>query len=347
MRGLRLAEKIHVKSNITVKRAFILSATLPGAGDWYAGNKSRGLLAATIIFISLAVFGLSVASTVHKAFNHLGSTLDGSSSATLNVPIVSLAAAMLLAYGMWLYTMYGSVEAAAKEDEGARSRGLALVLSYICPGSGQVYVGSPFWGQVIFYTFFLGVLFSLFSYRDLIGDLQALAEGGALAGATPHTVPQLLALPLARVNFSIGQMMQTIARMFAIYLSFSALAIDHKLSLWDGLVGLVGTWFCPGAGHLLMNKEKWGSRVFKATIATLALFALMVRAEMLPASWLLTSITWFAIIHYLYTWQTMEKCQTTVARCQSDKDEGRQVGNRKTTNKDFEQKLSIGTACAS
>ena len=336
-----------MEKNLNVKRAFLLSATLPGAGEWYAGKKSSGLFAATAILASLIVFGASAASTVQKALNHLGASLDGASANTLDVPIVTLAAAMLVAYGMWLHTMYGAVEAAAEKDESKRTCWWALMLSYVCPGTGQLYTGSPFWGQVIFYTFFMGVILSLSSYRGLINDLQSLAQGGALAGATPHTVPQLLALPLARVNYSIGQSMQSLARMSAIYLSFRSLGVATKLPFGQGLVGIIGTWFCPGAGHLLIKHEKWGSRLFKFTAATMFIFVLMVKANHMPATWLLSSLTWAAIIHYLYLWQTMEKCQTRLALCHSDVGGGEELSGEKAINKEFNQGLSIGTACAS
>ena len=336
-----------MKKEVTVKRAFMLSATLPGAGEWYAGEKSRGLFSASVIFGALALFGYSTATTVQKAMNQLGASLDGASPTSLDVPVLSLSASMLVAYGMWLYTMYGSIEAASAKDESERTAGWALVLSYVCPGTGQVYVGSPLLGQVLFYTFFAGIMLGLASYRTLITELQALAQGGALASATPHTVPDLLALPLAKVSFSLGQMLQSMSRMAAIYFSFDAIGRERRLPLWDGLVGLAGTWFCPGAGHLLMKKGKWGSRFFKGTLATMAALATMVYFCELPAIWVLSSITWLALIHYLYTWQTMDICQKTDALCQSNVEEMEESDRKRAINKEVEPCFGIGTACAS
>ena len=309
--------------DIRAERTFALNTMLPGAGYFYLNMPIKGLSHASVVIGALAFFAYYAAETVRKSFEYFSSSLEGGANASLGVPLEYLAASILVAYGTWLWSLFSSVErASAKESRTLDELSLfwGLLMSIVCPGSAQAYTRRFVLGRWIFFVFCLGTVLSLAAYHGLVADLKVLSSSGALASATPHTVGTLLAAPLARVHFSLGKLLERIARALGSFLLFSSIAASNVgFGLNRLLLDSAAAYMAPGAAHFSLGRSREGLAFFGLYCLLLIASFLRVQAGELPFGDAMKLVTYSSLIHYLYCRIVQGLCLHRMADC--DKEE--------------------------
>lgn len=259
-------------NTISAHRAFIYSACAPGAGHVYAGFRLRGyaILALFIGFSGWLIWILAVwlAAAVDSLFGHV----DGMGSPAIpHLPVVSIGAAFLILFLIWYGALLSAVDVAVHQRRRhgrptQASVAWSLAMSWLCPGTGQVYTGQRGFGLVLFMGYIIGMLLMVSAYRDLFNGLSDIVSAGQLdAGNVQETVRQLHIL-LRKVDFSVGALLQRAVKWYAIAHTMETLrqgplrSDSHWLTRSPGYgLALFGIgWLCPGAGQLLQGRHRAG-----------------------------------------------------------------------------------------
>lgn len=301
---------------ISAHRAFIYSACAPGAGDVYAGLRLRGytILAIFLIFSGWFIWILAawLAAAVDSLFGHM----DGMGTpAVPHLPLVSLGAALLILFLIWYGSLLSAVDVAVRQrrrhDRPVQaSVAWALAMSWLCPGTGQVYTGQRGFGLILFMGYFLGMVLMVPAYRNLFNGLSDMVSAGQLdTGNIQETVRQLHIL-LRKVDFSVGTLLQHAVKWYAIANTMEILrqgplrSDTHWSTRSPGYgLALVGIgWLCPGAGQLIQGRQRAGWLFLAGYItATLAIGLSAGRAVIsVPTAdrldWLSVIIQWAAAL---------------------------------------------------
>lgn len=301
---------------ISAHRAFILSACAPGAGDVYAGFRPRGytILALFIGFSGWLIWLLAawLATAVDSLFGNMDAI---GTPAIPQIPVVSIGAAFLILFLIWYAALLSAVDVTVRQR---RSHGSppqasvawALAMSWLCPGTGQVYTGQRIFGLILFTGYILGMLFMLSAYRNLFNGLFGIVSAGQLdTGNVQGTVRQLHIL-LRKVDFSVGALLQHAVKCYAIANTMETLrqgplrSDTHWLTRSPGYVlALFGIgWLCPGAGQLLQGRHRAGWLFLAGYIISTLAIGLLADggAISVPAAdhleWLSVIIQWAAAI---------------------------------------------------
>jgi hypothetical protein len=271
---------------ISAHRAFIYSACAPGAGDVYAGFRLRGyaILAFFTGFSGWLIWILAawLAAAVDSLFGHM----NGMGTSTMpHMPLVSMGAAFLILFLIWYGALLSAVDVAVRQRRhhgrpAQASVAWALAMSWLCPGTGQVYTGQRGFGLILFVGYILGMVLMVPAYRNLFKGLSDIVSAGQLdAGNVQETVRQLHIL-LRKVDFSVGTLLQHAVKWYAIANTMETLrqgplrSDTHWSTRSPGYgLGLVGIgWLCPGAGQLLQGRQRAGwlflAGYVTATLAT-------------------------------------------------------------------------------
>ena len=252
---------------ISVHRAFVYSASAPGLGEFYAGSRMRGLVTAALFIFFIVWFARMLFVILSEIVSQIFASLNGIEPFVLpHVPFFSMGVYFFGFYFIWLWAMISAVDAATEQrqrngEPPQASVAWAVAISWLCPGSGQVYTGSRRYGYLLFAAYLLGLLAMVPVYIQLFHSISDLAGSGQLTPNDPFAVINIVHRLMARVNLSFGKLAQASVKYFAIAATLGALRqglleADTRWSKPSAAYGaaLFGLgWLCPGSGQLLQK----------------------------------------------------------------------------------------------
>lgn len=252
---------------ISVHRAFVYGASAPGLGEFYAGSRMRGLVTAALFIFFIVWFARMLFVILSEIVSQIFGSLNGIAPFVLpHVPFFSVGVSIFGLYFIWLWAMISAVDVATEQrqrdgEPPQASVAWAVAISWLCPGSGQVYTGSRRYGYLLFAAYLLGLLAMVPAYIQLFHGISDLAGSGQLTPNDPFAVIDIVHRLMARVNLSFGKLAQASVKYFAIAATLGALRqglleADTRWSKPSAAYGaaLFGLgWLCPGSGQLLQK----------------------------------------------------------------------------------------------
>ncbi len=252
---------------ISVHRAFVYSASAPGLGEFYAGSRMRGLVTAALFIFFIVWFARLLFVILSEIVSQIFGSLNGIAPFVLpHVPFFSVGVSIFGLYFIWLWAMISAVDVATEQrqrdgEPPQASVAWAVAISWLCPGSGQVYTGSRRYGYLLFAAYLLGLLAMVPAYIQMFHSISDLAGSGQLTPNDPLAVIDIVHRLMARVNLSFGKLAQASVKYFAIAATLGALRqglleADTRWSRPSAAYGaaLFGLgWLCPGSGQLLQK----------------------------------------------------------------------------------------------
>ena len=279
-------------------RAFVYSIALPGLGEYYAGAKKRALLSFTLL---LTFLGIVFTSLYHFYVSGLRS--EDASGAVFELIIGTLGL-----YWVFLWAMISSIELSKRARIQSRTSEQthplwALLMSYLCPGSGQVYLGRKTLGYCIFVLSLLCSILILTSCIEFFEQSQELLQNRGFDKETLFELKTLTAI----VSFGLGSVLETVLRIFSMIeaatdsrLEFQKL-FPSKTSLRPLCLALL-SYFCPGSGQIFSDRVELGMVFAHAFLGSKILTSLLMASDLLSLpsitsmDWLSTVILWIALI---------------------------------------------------
>ncbi len=252
---------------ISVHRAFVYSASAPGLGEFYAGSRMRGLVTAALLIFFIVWFARLLFVILNEIVSQIFGSLNGIAPFVLpHVPFFSVGVSIFGLYFIWLWAMISAVDVATEQrqrdgEPPQASVAWAVAISWLCPGSGQVYTGFRLYGYLLFAAYLLGLLAMVPAYIQMFHSISDLAGSGQLTPNDPFAVIDIVHRLMARVNLSFGKLAQASVKYFAIAATLGALRqglleADTRWSRPSAAYGaaLFGLgWLCPGSGQLLQK----------------------------------------------------------------------------------------------
>ncbi|MBW2249669.1 MAG: hypothetical protein JRF60_03320, partial [Deltaproteobacteria bacterium] len=217
------------KNSVSVHRAFIYGASVPGFGEIYAGSRIRGFITAGVFIFFLVWFNWMVIDIIVRImdllFNRLNQTGD---SVLSDLPIFSLGISFLGMYYVWLWAMISSVDVAVKhrqknETSPQESVAWGVAMSWFCPGAGQMYTGYRQFGYILLAGNILGILLIIPAYTQLFASISLLVKNEQLSASNPYALINIIREHLIILDYSFGNLAQKTVRYFAIAGTISGL----------------------------------------------------------------------------------------------------------------------------
>jgi hypothetical protein len=315
------------EKTVSVHRAFMYSAGMPGWGEFYAGRRLQGLLTGFLFLGGLAWFGLSFFSFAGGLMDHFMVRLEGGTHIhALNLPITSLAASFAIVYLLWLWAVIAAVDAAYsyRQRHGLPAQAgvaWAVAISWCCPGAGNVYTGSKRYGLMLFAASVIGLFVLVPAYLQLFNGLSELVRSGRLSPANPYPIIDSVHAMMVRLNFSYGKLYQSAIKLIAIGasvadLSRGPLKFDTRwvrASLPYGLSLLFLGWLCPGSGQLLQKRTTLGWSILAAYIGTLCLTGFLLGHDLIGTvaaerlEWIAVCIQWGSMLEAVLRMKKVKK----------------------------------------
>jgi len=314
-----------VAKSISVHRAFVYSASAPGLGEFYAGDRLRGLLTAAVFILATVWFTRTLFVILSAVIGRIFDSFNGAAPFVLpDVPFLSAGISFFALYFIWLWAMIGAVDAATEHrrrqgEPPQVSVAWAVAVAWFCPGSGHVYAGSRRFGYLLFAAYLLAILAVVPAYMHLFHDISRMAGSGELSPNNPYTVINLVHELVARAEHSTGKLFQASVRYFAIAGTIGALwqrlpEIDIRWSRFSAKYGaaLVGLgWLCPGAGQLLQKRDTIGWCFLAGYIGSKLLTGFLLQHNFIAVptadllDWLPVAIQWGSMVEALF-WMIKE-----------------------------------------
>ena len=304
------------KPPVSVHRAFVYSACAPGWGDIYAGNRLRGYATLSVFLFFMAWFFWTIGQILQTVVGQLFDSMKGLAPfAAPELPIASLGISFLGLYFTWLGSMLSAVGTATKRRKqiglpAQISVGWAVLLSWLCPGSGQFYNDDRRFGLIVFGAYLLGILLLLSAYSQLFQSLSDLAHNGQLPANNPYAIIDIVHVLMVNVNYSFGKVFQQTIKYFAVAGTLATLQQGplqgdtrwRTPSFRYGLA-LVGLgWLCPGSGQLLQGRHRIGWGIFAAYFGSKFLIGLLLSGDTIitdtaeQLAWLSLAAQWGSMI---------------------------------------------------
>jgi hypothetical protein len=308
------------KKSISVHRAFVYGACAPGFGEIYAGSRIRGFLTAASFIFFFAWFTWISIDIVADILDLFLASLKGiKTSALPDLPIHHLIIALVGSYYLWLWAMISSVDLAMEQWRKSNEPPQASILwgvaiSWLCPGSGQIYTDSRRLGYMVFGGYLVGILLTVPPYIHVFQTISLLIKKGQLSANNPYELVDMINGHLIKVNYSFGNLFQMIFKYFAIASTVTALkhrSLDAgakwmKTSVTYGALLFGIGWLCPGSGQLLQGRDHAGWLFFIAYVSSVLLTGLALGADFITPkgadtlSWISVFIQWGAMIEALF-----------------------------------------------
>jgi len=308
------------KKSISAHRAFVYGASAPGLGEIYAGSRMRGFLTAALFLFFGGWFTWTMVEIVGSVVGQVFDGLNGIAPfARPDLPFVSGGISFFGIYFIWLWAMISAVDVAVEQrhknaEPPQASVAWAVVVSWFCPGAGQVYTADRRLGYILFAGYLMGILLIVPAYLQMFQGLSDLAKNEQLSANNPYAIIDFVHDLITRVNYSFGKLFQKSVQYYAIAGTMAALRQDilktdtrwSKPSIGYG-AALIGIgWLCPGAGQLLQGRNKIGWYFLAGYIGSKVLIGLLLghdfitiqRADTL--AWISIFVQWGAIIETLF-----------------------------------------------
>ncbi len=305
-----------LKPPVSVHRAFVYSACAPGWGDIYAGYRWRGYAILSVFLFFMAWFCWTLGQIVQTVVGQFFESMKGLEPfAVPELPIASLGISFLGIYFTWLWSMLSSVDTSANRRKQTGyppqfSVAWAVLISWLCPGSGQVYSNDRRFGLIVFGAYLLGILLLFPAYNQLFQSLAELARNGQLPANNPYAIIDIIHELIVRVNFSLGKVFQQTIKYFAVAGTLAALRqgalqddprwLTPSLGYGAALLGL--GWLCPGSGQLLQGRHRIGWGFFAAYFGSKFLIGLLLGGDRITTTtaeelaWMSIAVQWCSMI---------------------------------------------------
>jgi hypothetical protein len=307
-------------NSISVHRAFVYSACAPGLGEFYAGNRLRGLLTATLFIFATVWFTWTLFVILSGVIGRFFDSFYGAAPSVLpDVHFSSAAISFFALYFIWLWAMISAVDAATahRRRHGKlpqASIGWAVASAWFCPGSGHVYAGSKRLGYLLFAAYLLAILAAVPAYVELFYSISRLAGSGELTPNSPYTVISMIHELTAKAELSFGKLLRASVGYFAIAGTIDALRqhlpeTDTRWSRFSIKCGaaLIGLgWLCPGAGQFLQKRDTLGWCLLAGYIGSKFFTGFLLRHDFIAVStadllgWLSVVIKWGSVAEALF-----------------------------------------------
>jgi hypothetical protein len=305
------------KNPISAHRAFVYGASVPGLGEFYAGARTRGTITA-LLFLCFSVWltwtMVGMAETLADQFFN---ALDG--TALPDLPYLSMGISLLGIYFIWLWAMISAVDVAVehrhKTVEPLQTSVLwAVMVSWFCPGAGQVYTADRRLGYILFTAYLMGMLFIVPAYRQMFQSISDLVTNQQLSPTDPLGIIDVIHNLTAEVNLGFGKLVQKSVLCFAMADTMAALRrgplkSDPRWSTpsmgYGAALAGIG-WLCPGSGQLLQRHDKTGWYFLAGFIGSNILTGLLFNHDFISIqradtlTWIPIFIQWGAIIESLF-----------------------------------------------
>jgi TM2 domain-containing membrane protein YozV len=304
------------KKAISAHRAFIYGASIPGWGEIYAGSRVQGILKAALVVFFGTWFTRVLVDIVGGVVGGVFDSLNTMTPFVMpDVPIMSMGISFFGIYYIWLWAMISSVDAAVEyrrknSDPPQTSIAWAFAMSWVCPGSGQIYTGSRRFGYILFAIYLLGILLIVPVYVDLAKSISELAKSGKLSTNNPYGLINIVHGLMVKVDFSYGKLFQACVRYVAVAGAICALRQGllesdtrwSKPSIAYGLALIGLGWFCPGVGQLLQKRNRIGYYVLAGYMGSKLIIGFLLGNDLITTQsaetldWISVLIQWGAMI---------------------------------------------------
>ena len=304
------------KKPVSTHRAFIYGACAPGWGEIYAGSRLRGILTASLFLICAGWFTLTLFTVLQAIVGRVFDSLNGMDSLVLpDLPFISLGVSFFGIYFLWLWAMISAVDVAWSHRQRTAAQYQASVmwavtLSWICPGSGQVYAAERRFGYILFAAYLIAILLSVPAYTQLFQSLSEIAQSGQLSANNPYAIIDIVHGLIARMNYSFGKLLQICVRYFALAATLAALrqgplATDTRWSAPTATYGaaLLGMgWLCPGSGQLLQRRDTIGWYLLAGYLGSKLLIGFLLGHDLITVptadglAWIPLLVQWAAML---------------------------------------------------
>ena len=297
-----------VKS-VSVHRAFVYSAGLPGLGEFYAGSRIRGLATGMLFFAAVIWFCTTFFTVAVGLLDRFMAGFQGTMSAQWSdLPLFALGASFGTMYIMWLWAIISAVDTAVqyRREYGLEAQSgvaWAVALAWICPGAGNVYAGSRRYGYMLFCANLLAFLALVPAYLQLFSGLLQIVNSSNFSPNNPYPIIALIHGLMVRLGFSFGKLYQAGVRYIAIAGTISDLSQKHRqqdrrwtvrsIPYGAALLGL--GWLAPGSGQILQKRYAWGWSILALYIGSRCLTGVLLGNDLITVRFA-ESLAWVSII---------------------------------------------------
>ncbi len=319
------------KKDISVHRAFVYGASAPGVGEYYAGTRLRGLITALVFVFFSAWFTWLLIEIAGGIVDRIFGSLNSMTPPALpQISFVSPAIAFFGMYFIWLWAMIDAVDVAVEHRRKTAvapqaSPFWATVISWFCPGAGQVYTGERRFGYLLFAVYLMTILLTVPVYVHLVQGIVGLVKSGQLSSDRPLGVIDIIHGLITRTNYSFGKLLQAFVRYFAVAAAIDALGQGQLKTdtRWSnpstaGAAALAGlSWLYPGAGQLLQARRQFGWYFLTGYIGSRSLIALLLGSNLITvvqadtAGWIPVIVQWGAVAEALIWMMTNRRRQSS------------------------------------
>ncbi len=264
--------------------AFLYSLGMPGLGEYLLGARVRGILTMALVLGCLAWSCWALADLVNSLFD-------------LRTPSFSTFVQLALSLGcilfIWLWGMLAAVDVAIQRGlrrENEYSPFWAVLMSWFCPGTGQLYTGARAFGFGLFACYLVATFFLFPAYKLMLDSLRSMLSSGTLQ-ASPVQAVMLIHEVVFRLDYGVAKLSVMTIESVSMLLAAAALqpvwyghfrqAKQRRLLRGpDGrplserelpfaqrtearvLCILALGWLCPGSGQLLLKQRIAGWSLF-------------------------------------------------------------------------------------
>lgn len=315
IRNLEEPSAAPVKS-VSVHRAFVYSAGIPGLGEFYAGRRIRGLVTGILFFAAVIWFSASLFIVAAGLMDRFMAGLQGTISAQQpDLPLFALGTSFGTMYIMWLWAIISAVDTAVKYRrkyglEAQAGVAWAVALAWICPGAGNVYAGSRRYGYMLFCANLLAFVALVPAYLQLFNGLLQIVNSSNFSPNNPYPIIALIHGLMVRLGFSFGKLYQAAVRYIAIAGTISDLSqgqrkedrrwTERSMPYGAALLGL--GWLSPGSGQILQKRYAWGWSILALYICSRCLTGFLLGHDLITVrfadslEWISIGIQWGAML---------------------------------------------------
>jgi hypothetical protein len=263
--------------SVSVHRAFVYSLAMPGWGESYGGSKKRALVTYSALGIALLTFFFALYKLV-AAVSIYTRSFRGSSDIDLWDLFFTPGILLLLGGGglyiVWMWAMLSSVETAAKtrKDQGLplqRSPFWSVLMTYLCPGVGHLYIGKKEQGYILCGLSILATFLILPSLIDLSDAVkEQFMSGSSVSAQSVSSLQEIMSKMGALstyVTLGFGAILAMVIQIYAladISCSMSEFFVvtlkKVKTRLLPVLFLIFCGYICPGSGQIMAGRKETG-----------------------------------------------------------------------------------------
>jgi len=298
-----MMQTVSVDANISVHRAFVLSALMPGWGLSYAGLRTAGRSLLAVVILLLVAFAVLMGAAW---LNAITSVLTGAVALRTDFWIGTGICALTL-YAIWVAALAITIDLAMRRRAAAglepqRHAGWGGLFSWLCPGAAQIYGGARTFGYLLCAASGGVLLLQVIAALDTGHRVRALFEQADPLTLQPIVLAERAMALLSQSDISAGHLLGDLLATVAMALAMWSLRrapsgpTPAKRALVAGAIG----YLCPGAPQLQQ------ARPISGLLIVVGYAALHVTSAVLVArsngtttdwlGWLALALQWGALL---------------------------------------------------